>query len=131
MEGSLVDNPAPALQWGTACLVSKGYSIERAPEIVLATPWSTIMRFTTATGDFYLKQTPPAISKEPQIVELLSDQLHASVPIVIASNDALHCFLMQDAGNVLRATLKTKFNPELLCRAIKEYAAIQRSTEDH
>ncbi len=126
-----MNDQAHILKWGTDCLVSKGYTIEHAPEIVLSTPWSTMIRFSTSTSDFYLKQTPPAISAEPQIIQLLSEQFHASVPIVIASNDDLHCFLMRDAGKVLRATLKEKFSPDLLCQAIKEYAAIQRSTEEH
>lgn len=118
-------------KWATDCLISKRYSIQHPPEIVLSTPWSTVICFSTSTGDFYLKQTPPAISLEPQIIQLLSDQFHTSVPIVIASNNDLHCFLMRDAGKVLRATLKEKFNLDLLCQAIKEYAAIQRSTEDN
>ena len=126
-----MDNQTDILKWGTDCMVSKGYSIDRTPEIVLSTPWSTMIRFSTATGDFYLKQTPPAISAEPQIIQLLSEQFHASVPVVIAINDDLHSFLMQDAGQALRVTLKEKFSPDLLCQAIKQYAALQRSTEDH
>jgi hypothetical protein len=126
-----MNNEIQIIKWGTNVLVSNGYSIEHSPEILLSTPWSTIIRFSTVTGDFYLKQTPPAISLEPQIIQLLSAQFHASVPIVIASNDDLHCFMMQDGGKVLRATLKAKFSSELLCQAIQEYAAIQRSTEDH
>lgn len=126
-----MNNPTYILQWGTDCLVAHGYSIEPPPEIVLSTPWSTMIRYSTSRGDFYLKQTPPAISLEPQIIQLLSEQFHASVPVVIARNEALHCFMMQDGGKVLRATLKEKFSPDLLCQAIKEYAAIQRSTENH
>lgn len=118
-------------KWATFCLASKGYAIQHSPEIVLSTPWSVVIRFSTSTEDFYLKQTPPAISAEPQIIKLLSEQFHASVPIVIAINEDLHCFLMHDAGKVLRDTLKEKFSPSLLCQAIKEYAAIQRSTEDN
>jgi hypothetical protein len=125
-----MDNPTDILKWAADYLIANGYSIDLAPEIVLSTPWSTMILFSTSTGDFYLKQTPPAISKEPQIIQLLYEQFHASVPVVIASNDDLHCFLMRDAGKVLRATLKAKFSPDLLCQAIKEYAAIQRSTED-
>jgi len=118
-------------KWGIDWLASNGYSVEHSPEVVLSTPWSTMVRFSTSTGDIYLKQTPPAISAEPKIIQLLSEQFHASVPVVIASNNDLHCFMMLDAGKVLRATLKEKFSPDLLYQAIKEYAAIQRSTEGH
>mgnify|MGYP003402416442 FL=1 len=126
-----MNNQIQIIEWGTNCLVANGYAIDRPPQIVLSTPWSTMIRFSTLTGNFYLKQTPPAISKEPLIIQLLSEQFHASVPVVIASNDALHCFLMRDAGENLRGILKNEFKPELLCQAIKEYAALQRSTEDH
>jgi hypothetical protein len=125
-----MNNKTDILKWGTDCLVANGYPIDRPHEIVLSTPWSTMIRFSTTTGDFYLKQTPPAISAEPQIIQLLFEQFHASVPIVIASNEDLHCFLMHDAGKTLRVNLKEKFNPDLLCQAIKEYSALQRSTED-
>lgn len=118
-------------KWGTDSLVSMGHYIDHTPEIILTTPWSTVIRFSTPKGDFYLKQTPPAISAEPQIIQLLSEKFHASVPLVIAINADLHCFMMFDAGKVLRTTLKEKFVIDLLCQAIKEYAEIQRSTEDH
>ena len=129
----LINNQIHLLKWGTDCLVSNGYSIKHSPEIVLSTPWSTVIRFSTSTGNVYLKQTPPSIylSLEPKLIRLLSEQFHASVPVVIAINNDLYCFLMKDAGKSLRETLKAKFRPELLCQAIKQYAAIQRSTENH
>jgi hypothetical protein len=125
-----MDNTTDILKWGSDYLTASGHIIELAPEIVLSTPWSTMIRFSTTTGDFYLKQTPAAISKEPQIIQLLSDKFHASVPDVIASNTELHCFLMRDAGKVLRAILKEKFSSDLFCRAIKEYGELQRATEN-
>ncbi len=128
-----MNNQTHILKWGTDYLLSKGYSIEHPPEVVLSTAWSTVIRFLTSTGNVYLKQSPPAIflSSEPKIIQRLFQQFHASVPFVIARNDDLHCFLMKDAGKPLRAMLKTEFNPDLLCQAIKQYAAIQRQTEDH
>ena len=125
-----MDNQIQILKWGTDCLVSNGYSIEQSPEILLSTPWSTVIRFSTSTGKIYLKETAPSIFLELQIFRLLSQQFHASVPVVIAINDDLHCFLTKDAGNPLRETLKAEFRPDLLNQAIKQYAAIQRSTED-
>lgn len=119
------------LQWATDCLISNGYSIEHAPEIVLSTAWSTVIRFLTLTGNVYLKQAPPSISLESKIIQQLSEQCHASVPNLIAVNDELHCFLMKDAGISLREVLKSEFRSDLLCQAIKEYAAIQRSTENY
>ncbi len=126
-----MNNETQILKWGTDCLVANGYSIENPPDILLSTPWSTVVRFSTTTGNVYLKETPPSISSEPQIFRLLFEQFHASVPVVIASNNELHCFLTIDAGKALRETLKAEFKPELLCQAIKQYAAMQRSTEDY
>lgn len=128
-----MNNQENILKWGTDYLVANGYSIENSPDIILSTPWSAVIRFSTSTGAIYLKQTPPSIyiSNEAKIIRLLFDQFHASVPVVIASNDDLHCFLMKDAGKTLRETLKAEFRPELLCQAIKQFAAILRSTEEH
>ncbi len=119
------------LKWATTVLISKGYILQHAPEIVVNTPWSQVIRLSTSRGDFYLKQTPPAISLEPKIIQLLRDQFHASVPIMIAINDDLHCFLMEDAGQTLRAHLKTDFQPDLLLQAIDQHTTIQRSVENH
>lgn len=124
-------NQTPILKWATECLDSKGCPLERPPETVLQTPWSTVIRFSTSKGDFYLKQTPSAISAEPKIIQLMATQFQANVPFVIAFNDSLHCFLMKDSGQNLRAYLKSEFQPNLLYQAVKEYTSIQRSTENH
>ena len=50
---------------------------------------------------------------------------------MIAINDELHCFLMQDAGKNLREYLKIDFKPHLLSEAIVQYSSIQRSTKDY
>lgn len=122
----------PILEWATDYLISKGYSLLHSPEILLETPWSNVIRFSTSQYDVYLKQMPPAISLDPKIIQVLMHQCHASVPVVIAINEDLHCFLMKDAGQNLRTYLKkTEFQPDLLCQAIREFTTIQRSTESH
>lgn len=126
-----MNNQAHILEWGTDYLSSKGYLIQGSHTIVVATPWSNVIRFSTSKGYIYLKQTPPAISTEPKIIQVLADRFQANVPFVIAINNDLHCFLMKDAGQSLREYLKTDFQKNLLCQAIKQYASIQRSTENH
>lgn len=118
-------------EWAEECLLSNGFTTIGPSEHIQTTPWSSITQFITTVGYFYLKQTPPALFLEPKLMQLLATQLHASVPIVIASNDELHCFLMKDAGQTLRKHLETQFQPDLLYRAIKEFTAIQRITENH
>lgn len=124
-------NDTDLLKWVTNCLVSKGYTLKDSPEIVVQAPWSTVTRFSTSTEDVYLKQTPPLLFLEPTIIQLLMNQMRASVPIVIGSNDDLCCFLMKDAGQTLRSYLKSDFQPELLCQAINQFTAIQRTAENH
>lgn len=124
-------NHTHTIKWATDCLIAKGYFLPDSPEIVVETPWSNVIRFSTSKKDVYLKETPPPLFLEPKIIQLLADQLHASVPFVIASNDDLHCFLMKDAGLSLRKYLKNEFQPNLLCQAITQYTAIQRLAENH
>lgn len=121
------------INWGNDILVFKGHNLTAAPETVLLTPWSTVIRFNTFAGDFYLKQTPPDIflSSEPYVIKILAEQFRANVPDVVAINNDLHCFIMQDAGKSLRLVLKEKFDLDLLCQAIKQFSAIMRSTETH
>lgn len=124
-------NHTDILNWATECLVSKGYLLQGPAEIVVQAPWSIVTRLSTSTENFYLKQTPPLLFLEPRIMKLLLDQMQASVPIVIGSNNDLCCFLMEDSGQTLRSYLKSKFQPKLLCEAIEQFTAIQRITENH
>lgn len=118
------------IKWATDCLASKGYFLQEQPEIVQETPWSMVLRFLTSKGNIYLKKTPPSISMEPNIIKLLAN--HAcNVPTIIAMNDELHCFLMDDGGITLRKYLKTEFQPTLLCKAINQFTTIQRATENY
>lgn len=125
-----MNNNINIIKWATDSLVSKGYSLH-LPEIIQETPWSNVIRFTTEKGDFYLKQPAPLLAQEAKVLQLLALQFNARVPVVIAINDELHCFLMKDAGLSLRKHLQTEFHPDLLCQAIKKFAAFQRSTENN
>lgn len=118
------------ITWATDCLIAKGYCLQHPPHIVVETPWSTVIRFSTSKSDMYLKQMLVSISLEPKIMQLLAAQFKACVPEVVAINEDLHCFLMKDAGETLREYLKTSFQPDLLCRAITEFTSIQRATEN-
>lgn len=124
-------NHALILKWATDYLISKNCLLQQSPEIVQETPWSTVVKFSTSDGNLYLKQTPPSISMEPKIIQLLANQLHTSVPVVMATNDDLNCFLMKDAGSTLRQYLKANFQPNLLYDAIRQCAEVQRSAENH
>ena len=123
-------NHTDPLKWAIDYLGSERYTLLGSPEIVVQAPWSVVTRISTSTEDIYLKQTPPLLFLEPRIIQLLN-QMQASVPIVIGSNDDLCCFLMKDAGLTLRSYLKSTFKPELLGQAISQFTAMQRATENH
>jgi len=114
--------------WAEEYLLSHGYTIKNSPEDIQITPWSSVKRFFTSDGYVYLKQTPPALSLEPIISQILREKYDANVPQIIATNIELNCFLMKDAGITLREYFKNNFQPVLLCQAIKQYTAIQCAT---
>ena len=117
---------AQIIEWACQSLLSLGYTLEnKLPEQVLNTPWSYLVRFATSDGYLYLKHTPELFALEPTIIQILHDQFQASVPIIIAHNTELHCFIMKDAGRPLREILKNKFDIPLLCRAIDQFTALQ------
>lgn len=126
-----MNNKSPVLTWASNELVAQGYVVEPEPEVLFKTPWSTVMRFSTTQGAVYLKQTPPALSQEPEIIQLLSGLCHATVPAVIAVNHDMHGFLMKDAGSTLRENLKSQFNADVLTDAVTQFTVFQQSTESH
>ena len=130
-QGQVMKNHISILKWTEDCLTSKGYSLQHSPEIIQETPWSNVFRFSTLKGDVYLKQPAPLLAQEAKIIQLLAHQFNANVPAVIAINDDLHCFLMNDAGCSLRKYLQAEYQPDLLCQSIKSFASFQRSTEDN
>lgn len=119
------------IAWAKATLLAQGYVINEPPETIQTTPWSSVNRFSTTSGYAYLKQTPPTLSLEPIIMQFLHTHLQTSVPIVIAMNKDLDCFLMKDSGKPLREFLKNNFQPDLLHQAIKQYTKIQEATKEH
>ena len=51
-----------------------------------------VYRFLTDHGDYYLKQVPPALSLEADVIQMLQVTCAAPVPSVIANNPTEHCF---------------------------------------
>lgn len=118
-----------AINWAFNILQNLGYVIQNpTPEVVLQTPWSCVYRFDTNQGHCYLKQVPPGLSLEPQVINLLRENCAASVPLLIADNPHAHCFLMHDAGISLREYFKKNFDANLLITVIHDYIAVQRKS---
>lgn len=121
------------IEWALKTLQKLGYSIRNStPKTILQTPWSRVYRFDTDQGHFYLKQVPPTLSMEIQVIGYLWQMNMASVPTLIADNPEQHCFLMQDAGIQLRAFFTLGFfDANILITAIHSYIAMQRASHDH
>jgi hypothetical protein len=118
--------------WGFNYLSSHGYTLKNhLPKTVKDTPWSYLICFTTTDGYIYLKHTPHQLGLEANIIQILHDQFHASVPEVIAYNPELDCFLMKDAGAPLRVILKEQFDTALICKAIDQFTSVQKAVADH
>jgi hypothetical protein len=121
------------IEWALNTLQNLGYFMQNStPKTILQTPWSCVYRFDTDQGHFYLKQVPPALYLEAQMIDSLRQICTASVPTLIADNPEQNCFLMRDAGIQLRAffTLGV-FDAHILIAAIHAYIAIQRASQDH
>lgn len=102
-------------------------------EIVVQTPWSSVLRISTSEGPFYLKQTPPTLFIEVDILQKYRNLCKITdIPEVIAENKNLHCFLMKECGD---ATLRTLFDGhlkiDLLVQGLQVYNAMQRATVPH
>ncbi len=121
------DKLTDALEWAKTALQQTNFNTE----LVVQTPWSSVVKINMVDELFYLKTTPALIALESKIIQLLHDQFRAPVPTVIAHNAELHCFLMKDAGTSLRSILKKKFDTDLLCKAIEQFTALQITVADH
>ncbi len=122
----------PHLKWAIKVLNTSGYQLKsNTPEIIQNTPWSEVSRFITNKGFVFLKQTPAALSLESKIIKILHEDFKANVPIIIAENAELNCFLMQDAGRPLREILKKQFDTALLCKAIDQFTSLQIAVGDY
>lgn len=119
------------IDWAANWLINNSFRLQNKPEILLETPWSNVVKFSTTTDDFYLKQTAPDIYIEAAIIKLLEQKFAIKVANIVAVNNELHCFLMLNAGITLRKYLKNNFQPELLCQALGQFANMQRSIENN
>lgn len=120
-----------AIEWTIEYLANNGYLLHGPTEPVRIMPWSKVHRVLTHEGYVYLKQMSPPFAIEAKLVKYLSRQFGASIPNVIAINNALDCFLMADAGNPLRNLLKKKYPINLIGKALDSYATFQYEAVRH
>ncbi len=126
-----MNNQTQIIEWGSDCLVSKGHQLECAPEIVIETPWSTVIRFVSSKDCFYLKQTPPDLFIEPEIIKAIQKNMpDPLIPTILLTNHELHCFLMKSCGDYsLRTLFNGAIDADLLTQGLRSYIHILRSFE--
>lgn len=127
---SNIPDTEAAVQWTTDVLKQRNVVFITSPESILKTPYSSVTKFSTVQGVFYLKETPSDLFVEAKIIQILKNKINALVPSILDVNSDLHCFLMLDAGLPLRDYLKTNFQPNLLIEGIKQYTDIQSEAEN-
>lgn len=119
------------IKWALSTLNELGYQLKTTkPQIILDTAWSAVCRFQTNLGLIYLKKVPSALSLEANVILLLQKQFNAPVPKILAHNQELHCFLMQDAGIPLHEVFKQEFKPNFLIDAMHHDTMLQINSAD-
>jgi hypothetical protein len=117
-------------QWRVKYLADYQQSTVLDHKRVVNTSYSTVYRFETTTGIFYLKQVPEALFVESKVLAFLGEQGFTNVPQILVENKFLYCFIMVDCGDY---SLRTLFNGEVdfnqLTLGIVNYTTIQRALE--
>ena len=105
---------------------------EIQPAVIAETPWSSVLKISTETdlGALYLKQTPPDLFVEVNIVQNCRALCGITdIPEIVAINKTLHCFLMTDCGEAsLRTVLNGRLNIDLLIQGLRIYRNMQQAT---
>lgn len=126
-------NQKSIIDWGSDYFTSIGCELIQSPVILVQTPWSIVVRFITTNGIFYLKQTPPDLFIETNVIKTIQKIMPQSLtPHILSENKELKCFLMESCGD---NSLRTKFNGTIddksLTQGLTSYLQILRSFEDN
>jgi hypothetical protein len=120
-----------SLEWALYVLKMKGHTIQGEIESIRIMPWSKVTRLNTTNGFVFLKEMAPPFSREPILIETLHQWHNEHLPNIIATNHALHSFLMMDSGIPLRVYAKGVFQLQYMCDALNIYAIIQTTSISH
>lgn len=114
--------------WAKQQLIATNHQLIEDTIVVRDMPWSKVSLFKTSKGSVYLKQMAAPFVIEPKILQFMHENFSTAVTEVIAMNEQLSCFLMKDAGLVLRDIQKQNFQTQLFCNALKTHAQIQSAS---
>ena len=116
------------IAWGVRALKEKMILTQECLSI-LKTPWSEVYAFKTNDGLYYLKQTPKDLFLEVCVLEKLALTIPDAVPVLIATNPSLNCFITKDAGISLRKYLHETADFECLNQGLYHFLYLQRGIE--
>lgn len=127
------DTTAQLLKWVKNNLNPQVQGIKYQSNVVVQTPWSVVIKIETHNNCYYLKQTPPDLFIEAEIIELIQKHIaNSHTPQILAKNNEMHCFLMHRCGD---HSLRTKFNgvidSNLLTQGLENYFNILHSFDNN
>lgn len=126
LNNTLSNGHAEIIEWAKKALNQP----ELSSSVVVEAPWSSVLRINTLERTLYLKQTPPDLFIEVDIINKCRQLCKiTSIPEVIAANGDLHCFLMEECGDVsLRTLFDGHLEIDLLIQGLHVYKEIQQAT---
>jgi RimJ/RimL family protein N-acetyltransferase len=126
-------NDAAIISWAREVI---GITDEKAfsqSKAIVKTAWSNVLEISTSNHSVYLKQTPPDLFLEADVIQNCRELCQITeIPEVIARNKNLHCFLMRKCGDkTLRTVFDGKLNVDLLLQGLHVYRRMQKTTALH
>lgn len=120
-----------ALNWALKYLASLRETTVFNYQKVVQTSYSLVYKINSAEEVFYLKQTPLTLFSEPKVIDFLNLQGARNIPVVVAANNDLCCFLMTSSGDEsLRQLFKGIIDLTKLNQGIANFTKIQRLVEN-
>lgn len=118
------------LKWASSVI---SFNLDHDVQTVVETPWSTVLKITSAQGNFYLKQTPKDLFIEADIIKLCQQLYGTSyTPELISANQNLSCFLMRSCGGItVQGFFEARRNMDEILEGINVYKNLQRETAFH
>jgi hypothetical protein len=121
-----------AVVWAKKNLLRAGQTNVLSQSMIADTSYSTVYKFVTTNGIFYLKIVPKELFMECDMLDMFYKLNIDSTPKCLAKNAELNAFLMPSCGNItLRKMFDGKIDLALIKKGIAQFTKIQRSFEGH
>jgi aminoglycoside/choline kinase family phosphotransferase len=94
-------------------------------------PWSTVMRVPTKEGTLFFKASAQDVAPEAALTQALARWYPNNIPEIVAVDTARGWMLMRDAGEPLRASIRSTGDLKPWERVILLYSALQVRLVEH